>query len=349
MQPSRIKVISIVFLFIFFEAQAVQSDMILARDTVHGVDVYSAVLGGQSTTFQLNTHDTIPGTVTHFRMVGLLGGELLRGTPEEEVMRDQDEGPLREVSVSPFYIGIHEVTYDEFVHFSTLERDNPEGAPGFALDLVARPSPPYEDPAHGMGKSGYPAVGMTQWSALQYTRWLSNKTGRFYRLPTEAEWEFACRAGTSSAFSFGESEELLDHYAWYRGNSNGTYQRVGQKAANQYGIFDMHGNVAEWTLDEYSSSFYGELNDTLSQDPWNQPTSQHPITVRGGAYNDPPGALRCGARQKSEPDWKRRDPQIPRSTWWNTDAPFVGFRIVRPFIQPTDEQQAAFWMKVLGE
>lgn len=349
MQPLRIKFVMVLLICICFEAGLAQSDGTLIQDTIHGVDVYSAILGGSSGDFQPIIHDMIPGTETYFTMVGLPGGALLMGTSDEEFMRDQDEGPQREVSISPFYIGIHEVTYEEFMHFSNLGRDNPEGVPGFDPDMIARPSPPYEDPAHGMGANGYPAVGMTQWSALQYTRWLSKKTGRFYRLPTEAEWEFACRAGTSSAFSFGEFTELLDRYAWYQGNSNGAYQRVGQKAANKYGLFDMHGNVAEWTLDEYSESFYQELGDTVSEDPWNQPKRLYPRTVRGGAYNDHPEALRCGARQRSELDWKRRDPQIPRSVWWNTDAPFVGFRIVRPLMQPTDEQQEEFWTKVLGE
>ncbi len=272
------------------------------------------------------------------------------GTPQGEEGRDEDEGPQREVTLSPFYIGIHEVTYDEFLLFASVERDTPQGATGieFDPDLIARPSPPYEDPAHGMGTNGYPAVGMTQWSALQYAHWLSTKTGVFYRLPTEAEWEYACRAGTSSSYSFGETTDSLDLYAWHYGNSNETYQLVGQKKANPWGIFDMHGNVAEWTLDEYSETSYENLEGSLSEDPWNLPTRLHPRTVRGGAYDDAPKRLRCGARLRSDLDWKRRDPQIPRSMWWNTDSPFVGFRIVRPLIQPTADEQQEFWMNALG-
>ena len=139
----------------------------------------------------------------------------------------------------------------------------------------------------------------------------------FTGLPTEAEWEYACRAGTSSQFSFGASLDSLDSYAWHYGNSDETYQRVGQKAANPWGIYDMHGNVAEWTLDEYSTTFYEGLTDSLASDPWQLPTRLHPRTVRGGAYDDNPDALRCGARLRSDLDWKRRDPQIPRSMWWN--------------------------------
>ncbi len=294
--------------------------------------------------------DTIPGTEVRFSMVRVPGGTFVIGTPEAEEGRDDDEGPQREVAISSFYMGVHEVTYDEFVLFSSRDRDSPASAPDtdFDPDLVARPSPPYEDPAHGMGTNGYPAVGMTQWSALQYARWLSEKTGIFYRLPTEAEWEYACRAGTLSQYSFGVSSDSLDTYAWHYGNSNETYQRVGQKVANPWGIFDMHGNVAEWTLDEYSTTFYEELTDSLANDPWQLPTRLHPRTVRGGAYDDDPDALRCGARLRSDLDWKRRDPQIPRSMWWNTDSPFVGFRIVRPFVQPTADEQMEFWMSALG-
>lgn len=295
--------------------------------------------------------DTIPGTDVVYTLVGLPGGRFTLGTQSDEEGRDEDEGPQQEITLSAFYIGIHEVTYDEFLLFSSLDRDNPEGAPGVEFDpeLIARPSPPYEDPAHGMGTNGYPAVGMTQWGALQYARWLSIKTGVFHRLPTEAEWEYACRAGATSAFSFGDRPDSLSTYAWHRNNSDETFQRVGQKQANQWGIYDMHGNVAEWTLDEYSEVFYQELEgDSLSIDPWNLPTRLHPRTVRGGAYDDASKALRCGARMKSDLDWKRRDPQIPRSMWWNTDSPFVGFRIVRPRTQPTVDQQQEFWAKALG-
>ncbi|MCY4170519.1 MAG: formylglycine-generating enzyme family protein [Bacteroidetes bacterium] len=295
--------------------------------------------------------DTIPGTEVYFTMVALPGGTFILGTPENEAGHKGDEGPQQEVNLSPFYIGIHEVTYDEFLLFSSSERDNPESASGtqFDPDLIARPSPPYEDPAHGMGTMGHPAVGMTQWSALQYTYWLSSKTGIFFRLPTEAEWEYACRAGQMTAYSFGETPDSLDVYAWYYGNSDETYHAVGQKAPNPWGIFDMHGNVAEWMLDEYSPDFYEKLDSTSSEDPWNLPTRLHPRTVRGGTYDDSPESLRCGSRLRSDLDWKRRDPQIPRSMWWNTDSPFVGFRIVRPMIQPSAEQQREFWSTALGQ
>ncbi len=309
------------------------------------------VIGVPAQTYFETVQDTIPGTDTHYTMVALPGGSFIMGTPEDELGRRGDEGPQHEITLSPFYIGIHEVTYDEFLLFSSSEHDSPESETGaeFDPDLVARPSPPYEDPAHGMGTNGHPAVGMTQWSALQYTYWLSSKTGIFYRLPTEAEWEYACRAATTSAFSFGEDVDSLDLYGWYYGNSNEIYHPVGEKAPNPWGIFDMHGNVAEWTLDQYSASYYEMLDTTSSEDPWTLPTQLHPRTVRGGAYDDTQESLRCGARLRSDLDWKRRDPQIPRSMWWNTDSPFVGFRIMRPVIQPTPQEQREFWSTALGQ
>ncbi len=102
-----------------------------------------------------------------------------------------------------------------------------------------------------------------------------------------------------------------------------------RKKPNAWGLYDMHGNVAEWTLDQYAADAYSLLPDSAHA-PWAEPTRLHPRTVRGGAYDDDPDALRCAARLRSNLNWKKRDPQIPKSYWWNTDSPFVGFRLVRP-------------------
>lgn len=294
---------------------------------------------------------TIPGTEVSYSLVELPGGTFIIGSPEKEVGRNEDEGPQRLVTVQPFWIGMHEVTYDEFAIFRYRDRDSAEGGSGvsFDPDIVARPSPPYEDPAHGMGNQGFPVVGVTQWGALQYARWLSEKTGHFYRLPTEAEWEYACRAGTETAYSFGDDPDGLDSVAWHYGNSDETFHRVGVKSPNPFGLYDMHGNVAEWTLDEYVKGAYAALSEEPALDPWTEPMRLHPRTVRGGAYDDDPEALRCAARLESTLRWKRRDPQIPKSMWWNTDSPFVGFRLVRPDSEPSPEEIALFWSVVLGE
>lgn len=293
----------------------------------------------------------IPGTDVSFPMTFIPGGTFTLGSPEEEAGRDADEGPTRTVKVDSFWMSAHEVTYDEFAVFRYRKLDSDSTAApasNFDADAVSRPSPPYEDPAHGMGKQGHPATGMTQWAALQYAKWLSEKTGRFYRLPTEAEWEYACQAGASTAYAFGDDPSDLGTYAWYFSNSDEEYHSVGEKKPNAWGLYDMHGNVAEWTLDQYEADFYASLPDTAGN-PLSAPTKRRPRTVRGGAYDDDPAALRCANRIESSPRWKRRDPQIPKSRWWNTDSPFVGFRLVRPAHPPSPGDIEAFWRKHLGE
>ncbi len=294
---------------------------------------------------------TIPGTKVSFQMTLIPGGEFTMGTPEEEEMREEDEGPQFKVKVDSFWMGTFEVKYQEYNIFREKDLDlPPEGKEDYDADAIARPSPPYEDPTFGMGKDDFPAVSMTQFAALQYCKWLSDKTGVFYRLPSEAEWEYACRAGTTTAYHFGDDTDDLDDYAWHYDNSSEKYQKVGEKEPNPWGLYDMHGNVSEWTLDEYTKDAYQTIAETMAEEtnPWIKPTSLHPRTVRGGSWDDSKEEHRCGSRIPSSYKWKERDPQIPKSFWWNTDSPFVGFRLVRPYNQPSKEEQAAFWEMVLG-
>jgi formylglycine-generating enzyme required for sulfatase activity len=178
---------------------------------------------------------------------------------------------------------------------------------------------------------------MTQLAAKIYCQWLSAKTGRIYRLPTEAEWEYACRAGTTTAYSFGDSPELLADYAWHTENANDKYHQVGGKKPNPWGLYDMHGNVAEWVLDRYTPDGYPRPAANPVANPMLAPTSIYPRVVRGGSWDDYPERLRSAARQESTRDWKEQDPQIPQSIWYHTDASFVGFRVVRPTRSPTAE------------
>ena len=154
-------------------------------------------------------------------------------------------------------------------------------------------------------------------------------TGKKYRLPTEAEWEYAARAGTKTAYSFGDDASQLGEYAWYKDNSEEQPHLGAQKKANAWGLYDMHGNAAEWTADAYDAEFYKKAGAS-SAAPFNDGgEALYPHVVRGGSWDDDPARLRSAARRSSEEKWSRRDPQNPKSKWWHTDATFVGFRVVR--------------------
>lgn len=298
-----------------------------------------------------NQTHAIPGTEVSFEMTYIPEGKFMMGSPDTEPDRREDEGPQHEVSVESFWMGVHEVSFEEYNIFREKELDLPTvEQPNWDADAIARPSPPYEDPTFGMGKDGFPAVSMTQFAALQYCKWLSQKTGRFYRLPTEAEWEYACRAGTTTPWYFGAEAALLESHSWNYDNSMEKYHELGSKSPNPWGLYDMLGNVSEWTLDQYARDAYTTMSTEMSEmtNPWIKPTRLHPRTVRGGSWDDRPSMHRCACRIESNRKWKERDPQIPKSFWWNTDSPFVGFRIVSPYAQPTAEEQNAFWEMVLG-
>jgi len=282
---------------------------------------------------------SIPGTTVEYSMTLVPAGKVTIGNDIHS-----NEGPSFNATLESFWIGTHELTFDEYKVFRKKNLDvAPEEMPEWDADAISRPSPPYEDPTFGMGEDGYPAVSMTQLAALQYCKWLSDKTGEFYRLPSEIEWEYACRANSKVDY-----QTALDTFAWYYDNSMEKYQKVGLKTANSWGIHDMLGNVSEWTLDQYEENAYQTLSTSTEVNPWIKPTSLYPRTVRGGSWDDDKSKSRCDCRISSSDEWKERDPQIPKSFWWNTDSPFVGFRMVKPVNPPSAEDQAAFWEMVLG-
>ncbi len=295
---------------------------------------------------QIERVDVIPGTNVSFKMVLIAAGKFTMGSPESDKNQNTDEGPQREVKVDSFWMGIHEVTYDEFVLF---EKPGPHGNTYSAalrqtsVDAISRPTPQYIDYTYGMGKSGFPAVSMTQQAALRYCYWLYLKTGIFYRLPTEAEWEYACKAGQTDKLAKGK----LDKHAWFYKNSKEKYHEPGLKLPNTLGIYDLLGNVAEWTLDNYDKDYFKNLTVPIATNPWLVPERRHSRTVKGGSYESSELECRCSFRLKSESRWQARDPQIPKSKWWNTDSPFVGFRIISPVIQPSREEVEAFFGKAI--
>lgn len=281
--------------------------------------------------------ETIPDTGVQFDMVPIPAGKFKMGSLEEEADREEHEGPVREVEVRAFWMGRCEVTWNEYDLFAfsldlkkELEEKQDKAQGGG--DAVTRPTPPYTDMTFGYGHDGYPALCMTHHAAMEYCRWLSMKTGKTYRLPTEAEWEYACRANTQTPYSFGGDPEKLDEYAWFADNAEGQPHPVGKKKPNPWGLNDMHGNVAEWCLDHFDPKRYAALpGDKASLNPFLKPTDKRfSHVVRGGSWDDEAGMLRSAARRGSIREWLRQDPQRPQSIWWLTEALFVGFRVVRP-------------------
>ncbi len=286
----------------------------------------------------------VPGGGESLRMVPIPAGEFTMGTPRGEAGRADDEGPQVRVSLDAFWMGAREVSWEAFRPFMLREaagRRDPEPL----ARAVSSPTPPYMEMSFGMGITGYPAISMTQHAASKYAQWLTAKTGRYYRLPTEAEWEYACRAGSQAAYSFGDDPAGLDGAAWYWENSGAQYAPVGAKSPNAWGLHDMHGNVLEWTLDGYRPRYAGE---GVLSNPWVPAESLYPRVARGGSWMDDPPALRCGARRASSPDWKMQDPQLPKSIWYHTDAQWLGFRLVRPSRVPGPEEMHARWDSAAG-
>ena len=306
---------------------------------------------------------SIPGTEAAFDMVPIPGGTFRMGSPAGEAKRQDDEGPQLEVEVEPFYMGKYEVTWSEYEPFlrnyhrlADLPREKRVAIPADKMaEAVTYPTPMYELEAgpklDKMGRGGkFPAVIMSQFAARQYCKWLSKKTGRFYRLPTEAEWEYACRAGTSSPYNFGNDDKALEEHGWYFDNSendNGdaAYREVGQKKPNAWGLYDMHGNVAEWTTDAYAEDWYRKFagKKVNWHDIINWPTQQYPRVIRGGGYDSEAEDLRSSRRIPSEKNMNKADPQFPKSPHWLTEGFWIGFRVVSPVKEPPEVEKQKFW------
>lgn len=284
--------------------------------------------------------ESLAGSNVKFDMVPIPGGTFMMGSPAAEARLSPDEGPQHLVKIRPFWMGKTEVTWNEYDRFAFAVGINksagtshpPESESEKMADAITRPTPPYADPTFGFGHDGYPAISMTHHAAMEYTRWLSARTGKTYRLPTEAEWEYACRAGAKTAFSFGDDAGKLDGEAWFDKNSGAHPHPVGQKKPNAWGLLDINGNVAEWVLDLYDKDYYKSFAPLIPADsPVLLPTEkEYPYVVRGGSWADGAASLRCAARKESNENWSKQDPQLPQSIWWHTDVTFVGFRIVRP-------------------
>ncbi len=238
--------------------------------------------------------ETLAGTTVSFEMVRIEAGRL-------EVDAADAEGGKRALEVEPFWIGRTEVTWDAYDVF-VFGLDGPAAV---EVDAESRPTKPYINADRGFGHAGYAAMSIAHKGAEAYCDWLTRKTGRRYRLPTEDEWEYACRAGSTAAFSCGDDVEALARHAWFKANADHATHAVGSLAPNRFGLHDMHGNVCEWVTGRDGKA-----------------------VVKGGSYVDGADRLTCDARRAPSRLWNASDPQIPKSVWWLCDAGFVGFRVV---------------------
>jgi formylglycine-generating enzyme required for sulfatase activity len=331
-----------------FKVGATQ-EMTTVDASVHIIEPLLQANAGATTAADMKAYThTIPGTKVSYTMTPIPGGEFVMGTPDDEEGRQPSEGPQVKVKIDPFWMQTTEVTWDMYTLFMypDEERKFKDSLPteadfDQASDAVARPSKPYTEMSFGMGKDGFPAIAMTHHAANKFCQWLSAKTGHYYRLPTEAEWEYACRAGTTTAYSFGDNVDDLEDYGWYEMNSDFVYQKVGKKKPNPWGLFDMHGNVMEWCLDGFLED-YSSLAPS-ADNPWARATKPYPHIARGGSYDDMAEDLRSGARRPSDRSWKMTDPQLPKSTWWLSDNKMIGLRLVRPLKVLDAESLAKRW------
>jgi formylglycine-generating enzyme required for sulfatase activity len=286
-------------------------------------------------------------------MIAIPGGIFKIGSPETEDYRKADEGPQREVILSPFWMEKHEVTWDEYEAFykDTKVEGRTDDQYRFInnvkeIDGESGPTPAYGNPDQGWGKGKRPAITMTHYAARKYCEWLSRKTGKRYRLPTEAEWEYAARGKTETAYFFagnptqfsqdrlwnklfGVDTTNINSYIVYVVNSGGKSQYPAHVKSNPYGLVHMLGNVREFCQDWYAPTIYQDYpkGDKII-DPTG-PDQGEEYVVRGGSYQSDASNVRSASRDFTKTaQWLRTDPQMPKSLWWYSDCADVGFRVV---------------------
>ncbi len=273
------------------------------------------------------------GSKLSLDMVMIPGGTFTMGSPASEPDRAEHEGPQRQVQVKPFYLCTTETTLELFLayyqetgsakkDFVESEAAKKEQEAQASVNAITGPTPVYGDMTMGYSKK-HPAMGGTWHNAMTFCRWLSQKTGKNYRLPTEAEWEYAARAGSTSLFGVADNEEVLKDYAWFDANGDMEPHAVGQKKPNAWGLHDMNGNVREWVQDFYSPTAY--TLDAKANPAGPADGKVH--VARGGFYDSPAAELRPAARAFEEDWWRMNDPQIPKSKWWLPQIDSIGFRV----------------------
>jgi formylglycine-generating enzyme required for sulfatase activity len=284
------------------------------------------------------TITTKNGEELSFDMVLIQGGVFVMGSPATETGRLEHEGPQREVTVDPFYLCTTETTLDLFMAYyqetGTAKKDyvdiaeaqQDEEAADADVDTITGPTPVYGDMTMGYSLQ-HPAIGLTWHNAQTFCRWLSQKTGRQYRLPTEAEWEYAARTGSRSVFGIGDSEEVLQEHAWYAENADMEPHEVATRKPTAWGLYDMLGNVREWVADFYSPTAYQKAVEAGDNVNPRGPKEGRVHVARGGFYDSEADELRAAARGYEEDWWRMNDPQIPKSRGWLPQIDSIGFRV----------------------
>jgi sulfatase modifying factor 1 len=334
--------------------------MILSRALKY-IFVPAACLGVMLATDILAAQDRLPKRYTEtittkdgdklsFEMVLIPGGSFSMGSPADEAGRKDDEGPQHKAQLDKFYLCTTETTIDLFTAYyqetvsakkdfiTTQETKKNTEQTDSDVDAITGPTPVYGDMTMGYGEK-HPAMGMTWHNAMTFCRWLSMKTGKEYRLPTEAEWEYASRDGTTNVFGIGDDPGQLKDFAWYEDTTDYETREVGKKKPSAFGLYDMLGNVREWVYDFYSSTAYQEA---AKKNPAVNPKGPKTGTLhvaRGGDYNSSVEELRCAARAFEEKWWRSGDPQIPKSIWWLPEMDFIGVRVARTADKDTEKSQ----------
>ncbi|HQG77090.1 MAG TPA: SUMF1/EgtB/PvdO family nonheme iron enzyme [Bacteroidales bacterium] len=312
-----------------------------------------------------NFTEKIPASSVSFEMVAIPGGTFEMGSPEDEPFRKPDEGPVRTVEISPFFMGQTEVTWDEYLAFyvqtsvegrsTDTEGLRNEISAGARTDAISGATPPYGQPDQGWGLGQRPAISFSFHAAETYCKWLSQVTGKNYRLPTEAEWEYACRAGTTGPYFFeGDPRKfeksglrariskndtaVINSYVVYNENSPSKTQPPDFVKPNPFGLINMLGNVAEFCSDWYQPNAYSEYPGGTIRDPKGPETGSEHV-IRGGSFMNPAGLVRSAARDYTRTEaWLKTDPQMPKSIWWYSDCFNVGFRVVCEYDEKTGKE-----------
>ncbi|QGY46877.1 SUMF1/EgtB/PvdO family nonheme iron enzyme [Maribellus comscasis] len=301
--------------------------------------------------------ETIPGTAVELTMKAIPGGSFIIGSPDGEQFRKADEGPQKQINISPFFMAEVELTWDAYLAFcsATAAEGRTTDTEGRRtekdVDAISGPTPPYMQPDQNWGVGSRPAITMSYHSSETFCKWLSQVTGKTYRLPTEAEWEYAARGGTETPFFFegdpkdfggqgfirklfGKGSEVINAYVVYDKNSGLRSAEPGGVKFNPFGLKNMLGNVAEYTADWYTEDAYTKLKNGET-DP-KGPVSGEEHVIRGGSFKSSIGEVRSAARAHTESvAWMKTDPQMPKSIWWLSDCNFVGFRVVCEYDENT--------------